>query len=125
MAFIRGKKYSRKLSDLPSQDRLALVLIGGIVLVGFILEGVRIAMTGRPPGSGFAFAGYELSLLLAGSYTNQIFGYLWYLHAILAGLFIAYLPFSRLLHIIMAPVVLAMRAVSEQERKRHSTGKGV
>jgi nitrate reductase gamma subunit len=37
----------------------------------------------------------------------------WYIHAILTGAFIAYLPFSRLMHIIIAPVVLAINAASD------------
>ena len=35
-----------------------------IVLLGFILEGLRIAMTGWPSGAQYAFIGYGLSLLL-------------------------------------------------------------
>jgi nitrate reductase gamma subunit len=36
----------------------------------------------------------------------------WYLHAVFTGAFIVYLPFSRMLHMIMAPVVMAMNAAS-------------
>ena len=115
MAFIRGKKYFQKPLNLPRQDRLALVLIGSIILIGFVLEGVRMAMTGCPEGSAFAFVGYAFSLFFSGSHMNQIYGYLWYVHAVLVGLFIVYLPFSRLIHIIMAPVVLMMNAVAESE----------
>ena len=58
LAFIRGLKGRRsRASGLPEQDRLALGLIGGVVVVGFILEGMRIAIAGYPPGSGYAFLG--------------------------------------------------------------------
>ncbi|MGA2935874.1 MAG: hypothetical protein ABSF52_02080 [Syntrophobacteraceae bacterium] len=40
-----------------------------------------------------------------------IYGYIWYLHAIVTGALVACLPFSNLLHMIMAPVVLAMNAM--------------
>jgi len=111
LALIRGA--DRRLTrspDFPKQDRLALALIGAVVVVGFILEGMRIAMTGYPPGSSWAFAGYILSVFFAGPVLNGVYGYVWYLHAALTGAFVAYIPFSRLAHIIIAPVVLAMNA---------------
>jgi nitrate reductase gamma subunit len=116
-AFIRGvirDQSKDRVSGLPGQDRLALGLILGIVVVGFGLEAVRIAMTGWPAGSGYAFLGYLISLILPGPPAlTSVYGYIWYLHAIVTGAFIAYLPFSRLSHMIMAPVVLAMNAAAE------------
>ncbi|MBN1104997.1 MAG: hypothetical protein JXL84_16400 [Deltaproteobacteria bacterium] len=104
------------LSGVPGQDRLALGLIASIVLVGFTLEGMRIAMTGYPPGSGYSFLGYAVATLFGGpsSGLTDAYGMVWYVHAVLTGLFIAYLPFSRLLHIILAPVVLAMNTASQE-----------
>jgi nitrate reductase gamma subunit len=129
-AFIRGfirDQSKDRVSGLPGQDRLALGLILGIVVVGFSLEAVRIAMTGWPAGSGYAFLGYLISLILPGPPAlTSIFGYIWYLHAILTGGFIAYLPFSRLSHMIMAPVVLTMNAGAEaghREPARRGEGK--
>lgn len=120
MAFLRGSAAEAdRLPSLPKQDRLALSLIGSIVLIGFLLEGFRIALTGTPPGSSYAVIGYGISRLFSGmTGLNDIYGYVWYIHAILTGAFIAYLPFSRLMHIIMAPVVLAMNAATEHEHKR-------
>jgi nitrate reductase gamma subunit len=98
---------------LPKQDWLAFGLITGIVVIGFVLEGMRIAMTGYPDGSEYAFLGFVISLLMKGfSGLTDSYGYLWYAHAILTGAFVAYLPFSRMFHLVMAPVVLAMNAVS-------------
>jgi nitrate reductase gamma subunit len=120
MALIRGLlKRSPRLPDLPGQDILALGLIAGIVILGFVLEGMRIAMTGWPSGATSAFLGFAVSRIftdparLAGAY-----GYVWYAHALLTGAFVAYLPFSRMLHIIMAPVVLILNAVSENDHGR-------
>ncbi len=120
MAFLRGgAAEADRLPSLPKQDRVALSLIGGIVLVGFFLEGLRIALTGTPHGSSYAVIGYGISKLFSGmTGLNDIYGYVWYIHAILAGAFIAYLPFSRLIHIIMAPVVVVMNAATEPEHKR-------
>lgn len=116
LAYLRGARAeAERLAQVPGRDRVALLLIGGIVFVGFVLEGMRIAMTSSPDGSGYAFAGYGLSLLFgrSPSILTGVYGYVWYLHAILTGAFIAYLPFSRLLHVILAPAVLAIGAASE------------
>jgi nitrate reductase gamma subunit len=117
LAWIRGASAKTSpLPGLPRRDTLALALIGGIVGVGFVLEGMRIAMTGSPPGSEFAFVGYALSRgLTDASWLTDAYGYVWYAHAVLTGVFIAYLPFGRLLHVITAPIVLAMNAAHEDQ----------
>jgi nitrate reductase gamma subunit len=115
LAWVRGATAQRsRVSGLPAQDRLALVLIGGIVLVGFLLEGMRITLTGTPDGAHYAFLGFAISKLFPGiNGLAQMYGYVWYMHAVLTGALIAYLPFSRLIHIVMAPVVLAMNAAAD------------
>ncbi len=108
-----------KLPVMPRPDRLAPGLLGAIVGVGFVLEGMRIAMTGYPPGSAYAFVGDALSRLFYGvSGLEDIYGYLWYIHAGLTGAFVAYLPFSRMFHIVLAPVLLAVNAAGS-----HRTGR--
>lgn len=119
LALLRGAASESDRSEgIPRQDRLALGIIGAMVMVGFFLEGIRIAMTAYPPNSFFAPVGYGIGLLFRGmTGLSDIYGYIWYGHAILAGLFIAYLPFSRLMHIIMAPVVMVLNAFTLNERK--------
>ena len=96
---------------LPATDWLAYALLGGIMLVGFVLEGMRMAMTGSPGGAPYAFVGDAISRLLYTSNLTGIYGYVWYLHAGLTGAFLAYLPFSQLFHMIMAPVSLTINAL--------------
>jgi len=105
-----------KLKGLPATDWPAFSLMGGIIIVGFILEGMRIAMTGNPEGSQYAFMGYVISRLFKEVSLTGIYGYMWYVHAILTGAFVAYLPFSRMFHMIMAPVSLVLAAGSQQHR---------
>jgi nitrate reductase gamma subunit len=108
---------SEKLPGLPGQDWLAVSLLGGIVTIGFTLEGMRIAMTGNPTGAEYAFIGNALSLFFGtASGVTDIYGYLWYVHAVLTGAFAAYLPFSRMLHIVVAPVTLAVNAALQSSR---------
>jgi nitrate reductase gamma subunit len=118
-ALIRGiARRSERPPGFPRQDYLAFSLIFGVVMIGFILEGMRMAMTGAPGSASYAFVGYAVSrafsdiALLADAY-----GIVWYYHAVLTGVFVAYLPFSRMLHILLAPIVLIMNAVSEYEHR--------
>ncbi|MBT4262834.1 MAG: hypothetical protein HOD85_01370 [Deltaproteobacteria bacterium] len=96
---------------LPKQEWLSVALIGGIIIVGFVLEGLRIAMTVDSAGKQFAFLGYTISLLFNNiNGSTEVFGYVWYLHAILTSAFIIWLPFSRMFHIVMGPVAVAVNA---------------
>ena len=120
LASIRGFiNRKERLPGLPDQDKVALGLIAAIVVMGFFLEGARIAMTGWPHGAEYAFGGRLVSMLFAGSGNlDLVYGRMWYVHAILTGAFVAYVPFSRMFHIIMAPIVLAMNAVSVHGRRK-------
>lgn len=103
---------------LPKRDWPALLLLIGIVAVGFVLEGMRIAMTGRPAGSGYAFLGSMLShLFQPGSASlSGAYGYVWYVHAILTGVTVAYVPFSQLRHVVTAPLVMLLGALGKEEK---------
>jgi predicted CXXCH cytochrome family protein len=107
------KARSGQIGGLPPHDWPALFLLCGLVVVGFLLEAMRMAMTGFPPGSGYGFAGYALGRLISNTANlTTIYGYVWYLHAIVTGALAVYLPFSDLLHIILAPLVLVMKGLS-------------
>ncbi len=113
----RKQRPTAGFADMPGSDAMGSLLLAGIVVIGFILEGVRIAMTGIPSGSCYAVLGYAVSRLFDGmSGLSDIHGYLWYGHAVLTGMFLAYLPFSRMLHMIVAPIVLAAGSL-DNERK--------
>ena len=104
------KRSDKRLSGLPPADWAAYTLLGSIIIVGFILEGMRMAMTGSPDGAPYAFIGDAISRMLVGIELTGIYGYVWYLHAILTGAFLIYLPFSQMFHMIIAPLSLAMNA---------------
>lgn len=100
---------------LPRPDWPALALLGGAMVMGLVLEAARLAMTGWPAGGGWAPAGWALSRLLQpGPALQEAYAWLWYAHAVLYAGFVAYLPFSRMLHIITAPLVLALRGAGGQ-----------
>jgi nitrate reductase gamma subunit len=114
------RRYQLKSSGsppgLPASDWPAYALLGSIMIVGYGLEGMRMAMTGSPAGASWAFVGDAVGRMLTGLELTNIYGYVWYLHAILTGAFVVYLPFSRMFHMIMAPVVLAMNAATDHRR---------
>ena len=58
------------------------------------------------PSAGFFFGVSGL---------EDIYGYVWYIHAVLTGAFVAYLPFSRMFHIVLAPVLLAVNAAQSDK----------
>lgn len=110
LAWRRGSRADRDLlPGLPGQDRMALGLLIAVTLAGFLLEGMRMALTGVTDGSAFLGAFFALPLQGAG-WLEEAYGWLWYLHAALWGAVVAYLPFSKLMHVILAPLVLALKA---------------
>jgi len=110
----KASKIRNNIQALPESKPFIHILLGGIIITGFILEGARIAMTGIPEGSEFAFIGYGISRLLIDLDITGIYIYLWYIHAVLTGTFIACLPFSRMFHILIAPLSVVLKAVSKE-----------
>jgi nitrate reductase gamma subunit len=118
LVFIRGRLNKADLAGVPKQDIPALGILAVIVILGFILEGIRMAMTGFPGTGGYAPLGLLIGKLFAGSslVPVDIYQTFWYVHAGFNAIFIAYIPFSRLLHIIQAPIVLMIGSGSGHER---------
>jgi cytochrome b subunit of formate dehydrogenase/nitrate reductase gamma subunit len=100
------------------QDYVVLGLIGAILLTGFWVEGMRILLTALPLSTALpSFIGYPVSLLL-GFFSvrwEAVYPYGWYVHAILTGALVAYLPFSKMFHILISPLVLLVKAAVEEK----------
>jgi hypothetical protein len=116
-AIVRQKRdRDEKIASLPAPGRGMPAMIGFIVFVGFILEGLRIAMTGWPDGAAWAFLGYGISQMVKGmTGLTDLYGYVWYTHAILTGAFLGLIPFTRMSHIIIAPIVLMVTTRLEEQ----------
>ena len=99
-------------TGLPPKNWWGAGLLAFILVGGFLLEGMRIAMAGHWEGASYAFVGYAISALFSGFDLTNIYGYIWYGHAIITGVFLVCLPFNRMFHMLMAPLVLAVGAVS-------------
>lgn len=84
-----------------------------IGLTGFLLEALRI-VADRPPHEIWSIVGWHLADLLEWiglgvADANQFYGYAWWLHAVLVFAFIAYLPYSKAVHMFVAGVSLLLR----------------
>lgn len=89
-------------------DTFLLLLFEAILLTGFVVEGLRIAATEDPWGRwspvGFIVAqAFREAGLTAGS-MRWLHAILWWLHFVLATAFVAYLPHSKLFHLLLAPL---------------------
>lgn len=94
-----------------SQDRIAIFFLGSILLVGILTEGLRLLSAGTPPAmAAYSFLGYAVAALLRplGLTWTSVYPFLWYLHAWLVVAFIAYLPFSKFMHILAGPFIAGL-----------------
>lgn len=117
----------RRLINKPAyviseyQDNLALGLIGTLVLVGFVLESTRILATGISDKMAMAsIIGYPLSKIMGviNLKWSSVYGYLWYLHGILAAIFVGYLPFGKMRHIFSTPMTYILEEVGRETNQK-------
>ena len=97
------------------EDNITLGILGVLVILGFIAEAARILMTQLPAEVAvYAFVGYPLSEVLAFVPVDwrSVYPYLWYAHAIMGAVFVAYLPFGKLKHIFNVPLTHVLEEVS-------------
>ena len=112
------RKEKKAAANAPRHDWPALWLLLAITVTGFVLEGMRIALTGMPDGSEWAFAGHALASLfnlMTSAELARVYGWGWYAHAIVTAATVAYMPFSQLRHIVATPVFLLVQTL----RGRH------
>lgn len=99
-------------------DSLLLALLLLIVLSGFLLEGLRLAAL--PSGAAaFSYVG-RLFSPAAWFFPEHLQPWLtacWSFHFLLVAALFAYLPHSKLLHSILAPVIIGMNATAEHGRE--------
>ncbi|MGV8058048.1 MAG: heterodisulfide reductase-related iron-sulfur binding cluster [Smithellaceae bacterium] len=91
--------------DNTTDDAIALLLIAGIIITGFIVESLRIYVT-KPPWEVWSFVGWTLAKSFNGmdlETAKLLHKTSWWTHTFIALGFIAYIPYSRLLHIITTP----------------------
>ncbi len=109
----------RQMRDITTTgDVVITAVLGGVFVVGFIVEGVRLIVTSVPFEQAiYSFVGYPISLSLSLLPVDwaSVYPYLWWLHAALAAAFIAYFPFSKFFHIIVSPLLLTISQLANEK----------
>ena len=96
--------YQGKPDNTPD-DAVVLLLLAGIIATGFVIEALRIHVT-SPPWEVWSFAGWSLAKAFAGvdpGTAKNLHKVAWWTHTFLSLGFIAYIPYSRLIHIFTTP----------------------
>jgi nitrate reductase gamma subunit len=107
----RPKQLKTEGADIATLSFLFLVVAGGFVLEGM---GIAGAIPGHEANESYSFVGYAFSLLMpesAGDYYDQA----WLVHGVMSALLIAYIPFSKLFHMVTAPVAIEFESLLEAE----------
>ena len=104
---VRPKQLRTEGADVATLSFLFLVVAGG-----FVLEGMGIAggIPGHETNESYSFVGYAFSLLMpesAGDYYDQA----WLVHGVMSALLIAYIPFSKLFHMVTAPIAIELEGM--------------
>ena len=118
LAFYRRyvKKPDNLTYDTTVGNLIALLFLLGIFGLGFCVEGLRIART-QPGWAGWTPIGWVFSQFFSGmGDANQIFLHrlLWRLHLFLVLGFVAFIPYSRMLHIFTGPANVYMRQLTSK-----------
>ncbi len=97
------------------EDNISLGILAALVILGFVAEAARILLTQVPTEAAlYAFIGYPLSKALAVRPVDwrAAYPYLWYAHAALGAVLIAYLPFGKLKHMFNVPLTHVLEEVA-------------
>jgi nitrate reductase gamma subunit len=102
------RRYVMRQPQLKTEvrDNIALLFIFLIVVTGFLLEAFRIAVLPFSWKHSASFVGFALALLFRNlplNWTTFHF-YFWNFHFLLAFAFIAYVPYSKFVHIVTCPI---------------------
>jgi nitrate reductase gamma subunit len=109
----------RQMREISSVgDVLITAILGGIFVVGFVVEGARLIVTGVPLEQAiYSFVGFLTSLFLGLLPVDwaSVYPYLWWLHAALVAAFIAYFPFSKFFHIMVSPMLVTISQIANEK----------
>ena len=112
------KRWERLTLDLPG-DGIVLGLLAAIPISGVLSVGARL--TGQPfEAEPIALSGHATSLLLAALQLEPAHDFLRTLHVALVAGLLALLPFTRLRHVLVAPLAVFIGPVREAEAGRES-----
>lgn len=121
VALCRRYLFRSKQLYTVEEDAIAIWLLLAVAFTGFVAEGVRISLGGMA-GADYSFIGARLANI-----NNSFLGikdkmFMFWIHGIIGLVLIAYLPFSKFLHIFTAPIEIVLSSSQEIERGGKSSG---
>jgi nitrate reductase gamma subunit len=99
------------------EDGLVLGWLFALTAGGFLLNAVRILAEGVPATlAGYSFVAYGVAFVFNSLAVDwvTIHRVMWWLHVILAFGLVAYLPYSKLWHIVTSPISIVMGTQAER-----------
>jgi len=107
LAMAAYRRYAIKPATIPNtrEDGLVLLLIACIVLTGYLVEGLRIAVNGDR-WMMLSPVGWAIASLLRGAGATQgrsLHASFWWLHTALAMGWIALIPYTKFVHLLSLP----------------------
>ncbi len=118
-------EYNR--SGYATDDKIFLWLLFLIGLTGFFIEGFRIAADKMPSFEVWSPVGWTIAAFFSPTTANTWHPYIWWFHAVMVLFFIAYIPYSKAMHILLdfanlmfheEDAVRVLPRVSEEEMKK-------
>jgi Fe-S oxidoreductase/nitrate reductase gamma subunit len=90
-------------------DAVILPLLILIAVTGFLLEGTRIAAT-KPAWAAWSPVGHVISRWFSAENARQSHRVLWWVHMTISMAGIAYVPYSKLFHVLVSPVNMYLKS---------------
>ncbi len=104
------KKPDYLAATKPNNEKFMYSMLLALVLVGFLLEGIRIFGTGMPDGEakwspvGWAIASAFSNFSLSDEVWAMTYKSLWFFHMVNTMVFVASLAYTKFFHVIALPV---------------------
>jgi nitrate reductase gamma subunit len=102
------------------QDGILLILLFLVILTGFCVEGVRLAVL-NPPAGDWSPVGLVFGAVIKGFFGQKLLPGLhlsaWVIHFLLAFSFIAYIPFSKYEHMFASQISTYLFEIKEREKE--------
>ncbi|OGS41981.1 MAG: hypothetical protein A3K67_02180 [Euryarchaeota archaeon RBG_16_62_10] len=116
IAAVRRFVFRPKIVRTELPDAVSVVFLLLIVLGGFVLEGMGLAahMEDHTVNHEYSFVGYLFSLATPPS-VSEFYDEFWLVHGVMSALFIAYIPFSKLFHMIATPIAIEVDGLVSKE----------
>lgn len=102
------------------QDGILLILLFFVILTGFCVEGLRLAVM-DPTGGDWSPVGLVFGAVIKGFFGQKLLPGLhlsaWIIHFLLAFAFIAYIPFSKYEHIFASQISTYLFETKEEKKE--------